>query len=169
MRLRSLVAAAAMLSASLAAHADTFNFSFSGNGQTGSGSLTAAKTATAGRYLITGATGLIDGFTITSVLAPGTFPVANAGDSPNDNLLFYPGNANTYFDFPGVSFALSNGLDANLFDNGGPVILFGTPAADTSSYSLTSLNIAATPEPSSFALLFTGLLGAAAVVRKRLA
>src|ERR1035437_8019279 len=50
------------------AMADTFTFSYSGNGQTGSGFLTGPPEVP-GQWSITGASGTIDTFTITGVLA----------------------------------------------------------------------------------------------------
>ncbi len=166
MRFRSLVFSIAIMTASLAAHADSFHLTFSGSGENGSVLLTAKGTATSGEFLITSATGSIDSTSIT-LLTPGTYPSVG----PNDNLLFFPAiPSQASFDTDGVSFLLADGTDYNLYQQAGQY--FATMGAMRSVSDITSVVVtsasAVTPEPSSFLLLGTGLLSVCGLVRLRL-
>ncbi len=172
MRLRWFAAVATLVLTSFAARADDFNFSFAGQ-LSGSGQFTAGSTGTAGEFLVTGITGTVGGATIASLLAPGTYPSFNP--PPNDNLLYLPASGSpTYVDYEGISFTATNGVYFNLvYEPGfGYGFLSSTDADGTnatnallSSFSVTQA--AATPEPSSIALLGTGLLCAAWMFRRR--
>jgi len=142
-----------------------FDFSFSGAGQTGSGVFTTATTSTVGEYLITGVTGTTDGSAITSLFPAFSYPTLLGG---GDNDLYFPAittSPNTgpaYIDIFGLSYALADGQDINLYygqgQTGDPQVynlLTGTPA----------------PEPPSLLLLATGGLALAGLglTRRRLA
>ncbi len=87
MHLRTFVTTAALLSASLAAHADSFDFTFgnSSNSFSGSGVLTTGMLQAPGEYSIASVTGTArtapsaPNLVISSILAPGTFPTPTIG------------------------------------------------------------------------------------------
>ena len=190
MRLPSLAAAIALLSFSLAAHADsinTFNFSLGNDHDAFSASgMFTASTVSPGVYLIQSLSGTASittgpNQTITGLLAPGTFPTAANGDATpaNDNLLFVPAAGGGFFDPMGVACILGNGTQVNFH--------FTSPAQDNvfvlqrdgvriteNAGMIVSPGTqgpppvtGVTPEPSSIYLLSTGLLGVAGFLRKR--
>lgn len=140
-----------------------FDFSFSGPSDSGSGVFMTSLTGTTGEFLITGITGTVDGSTINSLFPAGTFPTEFGG---GDNLLFDPGVISppnleaAYLDLSGVSFAVANGTDYNLyygqFVTGDPLDVYDllSPAPST-------------PEPESLALLGTGMLALLGVATMR--
>ena len=157
--------------------ADTmYDFSFTGNNSvsgspgtpfSGSGVFDVTATRTAGKYKIVGVTGTTDGETISNILAAGGFGF-------NDNFLFV-NNGVASLDNSGVAYQLANGVDANIF-LGVPdqyqQSLFGFPGSlvsedQTADVSITS-PAPAVPEPGTIALLGTGILGMAGMIRRRL-
>lgn len=168
--------------ASTSALADTFNFSF-GNSSTdsfyGSGVLTGTSNGN-GTFNITDVTGQTTynffgthNETITGVLAAGTFPVGGI-QTPNDNILYYPGSygfLNTYFDLGGLSYALTDGTDVNLYFSNGEFYgrTFGNTSLGLPAFEGITItaNASPVPEPNTLMLLGTGVLGLAGVVRRK--
>lgn len=182
MRSRSLLTATLLVSAGVAAHADTFNFSFGNPASafSGSGSLTTGTLLAPGEYSITSVTGSAatapssTAQLISYILPAGTFPtVSNGGSFPaNDNVLFVTNGIGS-LDGSGLSFLVSNGAQINLYNPSGSVFnALLTPAngANVRENALTTITaVAPTPEPSTFALLGTGLLGILGTAKRRFA
>ncbi len=177
MRLTSYFAALVLASASLAARGDTFNFSF-GNSSTpyaGSGYLTTGTLLAPGEYSIASITGTASVSTSSpllamTLLAPGVFPTIQNGDTfpANDNTLFVTNGIGS-LDGDGLSMVLTDGEQINLYNPQGSAYdaLFLSTSGNE-LFANVPIAIAVSPEPSSFALLSTGLLGVAGLLKRRL-
>jgi PEP-CTERM motif len=178
--LLSVPCLAILLTGVTAAHADTLTFYFTDTlvgGGSGSGIITAVADATIpNAFDVTSISGTIgdpasDGFTITGLLpCAANSPSAPCSSSGNsflyDNLLYT--QQLLPVDLNGIGFALGNSE------------LEGTIAAASTHTMNLVLNsehggvlpvdftVALSPEPGSFVLFGTGLLGVAGVVRRRL-
>lgn len=176
MRLCRSIPVSALFALCLAAHADTYQFSFGSESSafSGSGLLTTGSAVAPDEFLITSLSGTTritpngPNLAIETLLDPGSFPtLSNGGSFPaNDNFLFAPDGVGRP-DENGFSFLLSGGAQVNLFDDGVGVNALLLADGGAPVYETVPLSITPTPEPSSFALLFTGLLGCASCFRQR--
>ena len=181
--LLALPCLAALLAVGTAAHADTFSFQISiyhgssGN-QSGGGILTAVPDPNIANVLdITGLFGY---------LGPGStgyftlLPCAN--DNPYDNPcstsgsdsfdydnLLYPGGTGyfglTILDSAGIGLDFGNGFLGRIFASSSHTLGF---ELNRPHYHVHNASFSIVPEPDSFILLGTGLLGVADIVRRRL-
>lgn len=162
MRLVPFAPALILFLISLTAHADTFNFDAEGSagGFSGSGTLTATANGD-GSYTITGITGP----GVTGLIPSGQFAL-------NDNQLYPDGNG--LLDDEGLSFTDvmdEASYDVNIYYSSlfNSYLAIVQDADGTDEFLPTNFTISAvTPEPSAIALLGTGMLGVAGLVRKRL-
>lgn len=175
MRLRLSAIAAIALTSSLAAAASTFTFTLTSNGMSGSGTLTGTVDPfNTLAFDITSVTGTYGGSTL-SLVTPGgntqthfNYPLGNPNGYTYDDVLYTTGNP---VDIYGLLFYLNSGPNVvNLFYDAGLLTGSGAPTQAVPDYAATfSYSASVTPEPSGIALLGTGMLCVAGVVRRRFA
>jgi hypothetical protein len=149
-----IIAAVAALGVS-SAHATLFDFSYStvaGGALTSSGSGEFDTTAVGSNFLITSATGTVDGQAITLI--------GVNGFAGNDNTIYTPGD---FLSFQGVSF--TTGLaNYNIYGDNGTFLLGNAlctvcSGGNETNISLTITQVAAVPEPSTWAMMILGFAG----------
>ncbi len=172
---RFSLALGALILGTLCTHsalADTFAFSFTGAVYSGAGTFTSASGVPgpfgSTQFNISGITGLVTPLVGNSSIVTGLSTFGGA-----DNELFDPGIFGIYnLDTKGIAFTLQNGnkvrLSAGLFSYYATTnLLFTTEVVDFDFHNTTHSVPSAVPEPSSIALVGTGLLTAAGAIRRR--
>ena len=187
-----LLAACALCLSQARASTIQDNFTVTGSGISASGTLTLTPTANAGVDDITNITGTFSttnsgGFSgaITG-LNPGSYSATNPTSEPLsvfDNL-FYPGAASAscsgyttagLVDYCGLDFLVAGGYEANVYANNvaqGYLISDGLSGGsvylDSNAPVSFTVTASAVPEPSTWMLTATGLLGAFGAARRSL-
>jgi hypothetical protein len=192
MKIRYAVLASVLASAAMAfspaAKADLFNFDFTGPLVSGSGTFDASLDASSAFYNVTGATGSITDSDAAS-LVQGTFTISSVSAAPvpnftTSNRLFFPAGPNTdqglsntssFLDTGGITLLMSNGEFINLFDLSNSYGLAnniddpsGTgPAGPPVNELITTFEVTAVPEASTWAMMMLGFAGVGFMAYRR--
>ncbi len=149
--------------ASLPAHASLlWDWSYSGDGVTADGTFITGNTATAGYYQITGITGIRNGSPIIALEPAGDAIPQNTG-YPVDNLITAAGLLTDN----GFGYETANGDYANPYDYDGFFEFFSDPGNDTTSEPAITFRAGIVSEPGTVGVMLAGLVGLAAIGRRR--
>jgi hypothetical protein len=173
----ALTLSAVLVAATLTAHADTYSFTIStgstdttpGTTFTAMGTLTGTPDASIASALeLTEVTGSAQGYAFSDVV-----PLGANSDFTYDNLLYTDPNE-LHVDAQGILLDLSTPFGtsiAHVYETGGQYevnVLDPRDPGDITPFAIDSFTLNPTvPEPSTFMLLGTGLLGAVGTLRRK--